>query len=243
MDKRIGDQYQQQTRYDRQKMTGGGLDWASRPAPFKKISDFESIVKLPDPGTQGGAPLYTILQSRRSRRNFSGEPIDLQTLAQVLWVTNGATAQMQDLLLRTAPSAGGLYPVETYVLVNRVQELAPGVYHLHLPEWSLYGLRIGDFGAALASAALGQSLVAQSAVTFCFTAMIERSKWKYKERGYRYMYLDAGHIGQNLSLGAESLGLGCCMIGAFFDEEINRLLFVDGTSETILYLGCVGNVE
>lgn len=189
---------------------------------------------------KGGAPLYDVLQTRRSHRNFDREPISLAVLSQMVWAAQGATAQIQHMLLRTAPSAGALYPVETYLVVNRITELAAGVYHFYLPDWNLHAVRTGDFGEQLASAALGQNLVAQCAVVFCFTSVIERSKWKYGERGYRYMYLDAGHIGQNLALAAQAQGLACCMIGAFFDDEINALLGVDGESETILYLGCVG---
>ena len=147
------------------------------------------------------------------------------------------------MLLRTAPSAGGRYPVETYVVANRVEGVEPGAYHLFLPEWKIEAIRLGDFGPHLASAALGQKMAAECAAAFLFTSVVQRNKWKYKERGYRYMYLDAGHIGQNLSLGAESLYLGCCMVGAFFDDEINQLLAVDGEAETILYFGCVGPVE
>jgi SagB-type dehydrogenase family enzyme len=72
--------------------------------------------------------------------------------------------------------------------------------------------------------------------------VVERTKWKYRERGYRYIYLDAGHIGQNLYLAAASLGLGCCTIGAFYDDEVNQLIGVDGQQETVVYLGAVGRV-
>jgi len=77
---------------------------------------------------------------------------------------------------------------------------------------------------------------------FIWTAVVQRSKWKYKERGYRYIYLDGGHIGQNLYLAATALELGCCTIGALFDEEVNELIGVDGTEETVVYMGAVGKV-
>jgi SagB-type dehydrogenase family enzyme len=92
----------------------------------------------------------------------------------------------------------------------------------------------------MARAALGQEIVADAQVTFIWSAVLARGKWKYRERAYRYIYIDAGHIGQNLYLAAEALGLGVCTIGAFFDDDANRIIDVDGTEETIIYMGCVG---
>ncbi len=83
----------------------------------------------------------------------------------------------------------------------------------------------------------------EAAVVFVWTAVVERTKWKYRERGYRYLYLDAGHIGQNLYLAAASLRLGCCTIGAFYDDEVNQLIGVDGKEETAIYLGAVGHIH
>jgi len=87
---------------------------------------------------------------------------------------------------------------------------------------------------------LGQQLVSDAQVTFIWSAVMERSTWKYRERAYRYIYIDAGHIGQNLYLAAEALGLGACTIGAFLDDDINQMIEIDGVSETVIYLGCVG---
>ncbi len=84
-------------------------------------------------------------------------------------------------------------------------------------------------------------MVGESAAAFIWTAIPGRSKWKYHERAYRYIYLDAGHIGQNLYLAATALGLGCCTIGAFFDGEVNDIIGIDGSKETAVYLGAVGN--
>jgi SagB-type dehydrogenase family enzyme len=86
-------------------------------------------------------------------------------------------------------------------------------------------------------------MVSDGAATFVWTAVIPRTKWKYRQRCYRYIYLDAGHIGENLYLAAEAMGLGCCTVGAFFDEEVNRIIGVDGSQETVIYLGVVGRVS
>jgi SagB-type dehydrogenase family enzyme len=80
-------------------------------------------------------------------------------------------------------------------------------------------------------------------VVLIWTAVFERSKWKYAQRAYRYVYLDAGHIAQNLALSATSIGLGSCQVGAFFDDEINQILGIDGTEESVIYLGVVGHLR
>jgi SagB-type dehydrogenase family enzyme len=103
-------------------------------------------------------------------------------------------------------------------------------------------LEEGDLGSRAAAAALDQPMAEQAAVVFIWTAVVERAKWKYLERAYRYIYMDAGHIGQNLYLAATALGLGCCAIGALYDEEVNRLVGADGVNETAVYMACVGKV-
>jgi SagB-type dehydrogenase family enzyme len=95
----------------------------------------------------------------------------------------------------------------------------------------------------LASAAFNQDLIARCGVTFVWTAVIPRTKWKYRKRCYRYTCLDAGHIGKNLYLAAEDLGLGYCTIGAFYDEQINQLIGLDGIEETTIYLGGMGQIS
>ena len=103
-------------------------------------------------------------------------------------------------------------------------------------------MRAGDFGAAAAQAALGQPMLADAGVVFVWTTVAARNKSKYAERGYRYMYLDAGHIGAHVSLAADALGLGSCAVGALFDDEGNDLLGVDGVGETVVYMTSVGRV-
>jgi SagB-type dehydrogenase family enzyme len=102
-------------------------------------------------------------------------------------------------------------------------------------------VKAGDFAEKIAHAALEQKIFTEAAVTLIWTAVFERSKWKYAQRAYRYVYLDAGHIAQNLALAATSIGLGSCQIGAFFDDEINQILEVDGTEESAIYLSVVGH--
>ena len=189
---------------------------------------------------KGGRPLWEVLQRRRSRRDFVEDSLAWDALSQLLWAVQGVTGVGGDTLFRTAPSAGGLFPIETYLVINRVESLKSGLYHLFLPEWELELLSSGSLGKALAEAALGQEIMASAAVDFVWTAVIPRSAWKYDQRAYRYIYLDAGHVCQNLYLACEALGLGCCAVGAFFDEDVNHLLGVDGENETVVYMAAAG---
>ncbi len=109
-----------------------------------------------------------------------------------------------------------------------------------MAERELELIKSGKFGTELAEAALGQSMLAKGNVVFIWTAIFERSKWKYKQRAFRYVFLDVGHIGQNLALAAEGVGLGSCQVAAFYDDEVNQLLEIDGKNESVLYLSVVG---
>jgi SagB-type dehydrogenase family enzyme len=173
---------------------------------------------------------------------YKGEPITAQQLSQLLWATQGTTRQIREHQFRAAPSAGALYPIETYLAVNSVEDLSPGLYHYDALDAVLQLLNEGAQGPRAASAALDQGMAETAAVVFIWTAIPQRSRWKYLERAYRYIYLDAGHIAQNLYLAATGLGLGCCGIGALYDEEVNDLVGVDGTTETVVYMCTVGKL-
>jgi SagB-type dehydrogenase family enzyme len=159
-----------------------------------------------------------------------------------VWATQGVTLASPPYLLRTAPSAGALYPVETYLAVHRVSGVDPGIWHLHLPDFALELLNSGDFRRDLVQACLSQQFLGAAAVVFIWTGILNRAMSKYRERAIRYLLLDAGHICQNLMLAATALGLGCCPVGAFFDEEVEQLTQVDGKEEVALYLAAVGAV-
>lgn len=239
----IGDKYQQETKYIRDRMHNGWLDWDAKPPTFKQYPDALKKIPLPEPSLSRSNELWEVLKKRRSVRDYSLKPISIEELVQLIWATQGITAIYGRHYLRTAPSAGALYPIETYLIVNRVVPLSPGIYHLYLPHWSLEMLEKGDYSYEISRAALGQEMAKLASVVFIWTAVVERAKWKYNQRAYRYIYLDAGHIAQNLYLAATNLGLGCCTIGAFFDDEVNQLLKVDGTEETAIYLACIGAIE
>jgi len=244
--KDIGDRFQLETKYQRGKLPRHFLDRDNKPKLYKDYENPIDVISIPEPDFNNEAKLMEILASRRSRRNYDlQKPLDLKVLSTLLWATQGATekldTQFGHLFLRTAPSAGALYPIETYLNVRLVAGLEPGIYHFRPHYFDLELLKKGDYSEEFSLAALNQKMVRSAQVTFVWTAVVERSKWKYLQRAYRYIYLDCGHIGQNLYLAAEALQLGCCTIGAIFDEEANKLIDdVDGINETVVYMATVG---
>ena len=234
-----GDRFQQELKYQRGRLPAWDFDWASKPESYKQ---YPSVPKIPldPPQREGGAPLWDVLMDRRSVRHFKVEPMTKSELSQLLWAAQGITKVFNSAELRTAPSAGALYPVETYLVVNSVKDIEPGVYHYAVDKHELDQLRVGDFRQQVAQAALDQEMAYRANVVFIWTAVFERSKWKYKQRAYRYIYLDAGHIAQNVALAAVALDFGSCQIGALYDDEVNALISVDGVDESVVYMTVVG---
>ena len=236
----IGQAFHQNTKHTLLNVLGSVLKWESQPPLYKKYPKAKKI-KLPKPGYEG-LSLEETLRARRSIRDYTDKLLSLNALSQLLFAAQGVTDQDGDLMLRTAPSAGALYPIEVYVVVNNIAELARGVYHYAIPDHSLELIRKGDFRKKMIRCALDQEMAGESDVTFILTALFQRTTWKYAERGYRYAYIEAGHIGQNIALQATSLGLGSVSIGAFFDDDINELIGIDGELEATLYLYAVGTL-
>jgi SagB-type dehydrogenase family enzyme len=168
-----------------------------------------------------GQSLEKLLQQRRSIREFGKVPVNLAILGQLLWAAQGISHPQG---LRTAPSAGALYPLELYVVAGEVEGLPSAVYH-YLPE----GHRLletvpGDRRQALARTALDQSWLSDAAVIVVFTAIYARTTCKYGDRGVRYVHMEVGHAAQNLFLQAEAETLGSVVVGAFQDDEVSKVL-------------------
>jgi len=234
-----GDKFQQETKYDPASIRSHSVDWSSQPPLYKRYPDAKKI-KLPAPETKEKMTLDQTLKLRKSIRRYSNEPLELNQLSYLLWASTGIQRTESGYEFRTAPSAGALYPIETYIIVNNVTDLDNGLYHYDIKNHRLEQLHLDDLGGKLSAAALGQHFCATAPVVFLWSAIFQRSKFKYRQRAYRYIYLDAGHIAENLALAAVSLGLGTCQIGAFLDEPVNQILNLDGVEESILYLSAVG---
>jgi SagB-type dehydrogenase family enzyme len=235
----IGDNFQKQTKFQRDKMSGKGLDWSVKPELYKEYPE-SHIIELPEVHPLTDTSLYEAIKNRKSIRSFKNKEISKEILSYLLWSSTGISRKKQDFEFRTAPSAGALYPIETYLLINNVEDVKPGIYHYSNKNHNLELLKEGDYAVEIAEAALGQKMCADSSVVFIWTAIFQRMKWKYRQRAYRYIYLDAGHIAENLALSATSLELGSCQLGALYDDELNEIIGVDGTDESVIYMSAVG---
>lgn len=238
----IGPQYQEATKYVRGRPVPQAPAWAAPPPPHKTYEDYLEFVELPEPAREDGPGLWEMVQQRRSERRFTGEPMSLDELSQLLWATCGLTGDNEEIGLRAVGSAGALYPNETYVVAQGVDGAAQGVYHYDVRGHALGMLADGDFSEELAQACLGQTWMQRAGAVFIWGAVVARCAWKYQNRAYRYLYLDAGHLGAQLQLVAVALGLGSCNVGAFFDDEIANLVGLDSRAEVVTYLTAVGRV-
>jgi len=234
-----GDKFQQRTKYDPVSIRSHSVNWSSQPPLYKQYPDVKKI-KLPSPDIKQPMTLDRTLKLRKSTRRYANKPLALNQLSYLLWASTGIQRTKSGYEFRTAPSAGALYPIETYIITNNVTDLDNGLYHYDIKNHQLEQLHLADLGGKLSAAALGQHFCATAAVVFLWSAIFQRSKFKYHQRAYRYIYLDAGHIAENLALAAVSLGLGTCQIGAFLDEPVNQILNLEGFEESILYLSTVG---
>jgi SagB-type dehydrogenase family enzyme len=254
-----GRMFQEETSYQRSSMEEHELNWQSKP-PTYKFHSYAPVISLPVPALrpdeESALDLWTCVGRRRSVRSFGATPISLLELSRLLWASAGITTSYitphGQEFYRAAPTAGALYPIETYVVVSKVEDLEPGLYHYRVAgldvlerpmvegSHALEQLKTGDLRTEVAAAALDQPFCGKAGAVFLWTAVFARSVWKYRERAYRYFYLDAGHMAAHLSLAAVAEGLGSCPVAAFYDDEINALLGIDGESEGIVYMTAVG---
>ena len=193
-------------------------------------------ISLPEPRLDGDVSLEQTLLERRSTRSYTGEPVTLQEISQLLWAAQGITNAAG---FRTAPSAGALYPLELYVVAGDVTGLEPGVYHYLPKQHELVQLVEGDIRTELSDIALSQTCVKDGAISVVMTAIYERTTGKYGDRGIRYVHIEVGHAAQNLCLQATALGLGLVTVGAFHGEDVVELLNLPDDEEP-LYIIPVG---
>jgi len=239
----IGIEFMRLTKYEN---LDPSLQSQGVPRPPLQLPLEEGSVTLPLPEGKSlpleKMDLADLIERRETRRKYSEEPISLQELAFLLWGTQGVKSYSdKQLTRRTVPSAGARHPFETFLLVNRVQGLEHGLYrYLALDHQVAHLNAPADIRDQLTEACLKQEHVRTSAVTFAWVAVAIRSVWRYSQRAYRYMHLDAGHVCQNLYLLAEAIGCGVCGIAAFNDDLVNQALQLDGVEQFAIYLASLG---
>ena len=213
-----------------------GCDQTSPVQPESPEQGEQLTVMLPEPRYESDVSIEESILSRRSTRSYSGEPLTLQEVSQLLWAAQGTTDPRG---YRTAPSAGALYPLEIYMVVANVEELTPGIYRYLPDKHQLRQIIEGNIRGDLAAAALGQGSVRSGAAVFVITAVYERTTQKYGDRGIRYIHIEVGHAAQNLCLQATAMDLGLVTVGAFDDEAVAGVLQLS-EDEIPLYVIPVG---
>jgi SagB-type dehydrogenase family enzyme len=182
----------------------------------------EKAITLPKPSYKGQVSLEEAVLKRKSTRAFSRRSVTSSQLSQVLWACQGITREYY----RTVPSAGATYPLEVFVLVGEdgVESVDEGIYRYVPKIHSLIHHLPGDLRRGLCSACLGQGFIRSTPLSFVVCAEYSRTTAGYGDRGVRYVHMEVGHLGQNLALQGEALGLCSVMVGAFHDEEVSGVL-------------------
>lgn len=241
----LGLSYHQWSQLSYQQALKSLLPWGDQPAPYKSYPNSEPVPLPPPTGATEVSLAKAVSRSECLRQRYPALSTGLHrrppvpvNLSRLLYWAQGLTAGER----RAVPSAGALYPLEVYVIAHQVEGLPPGIYHYAVRGHGLERLRQGDFRGAVVAAGLGQGFLGQASACLAISAIWQRTAWKYRERTYRYVLMEAGHLGQNVYLGATALGLGACAVGAFLDGELNELLGLDGQEEAALYLVAIGSI-
>jgi len=239
MNSTIGQEFLEQTKYEN--MSPTAQKRGVEPPPLEQPGVSTERIPLPEP-LLNSYDLGTAIAQRQTYRKYAETPLSMEELSALLWSTQGVRRVVGDqATFRTVPSAGARHAFETILLINRCGDLKPGLYHYHAiaHEISLISLS-NTITSDVREACLNQKSIEQSAVTFIWVAVAERMVWRYGERGYRYMFLDAGHVCQNLYLAAETMDCGVCAVAAFNDDMMNEVLRLDGKHEFVIYIAPVG---
>jgi SagB-type dehydrogenase family enzyme len=193
-------------------------------------------MKLPQPKKEGTVSVEQAIQQRRTVRAFAAKSLELDQLSQLLWSAQGVTGGRG--FKRAAPSAGALYPMDLYAAIGpqSVRLMEAGVYHYDPAGHRLARIGDRDMRSDIARAALFQMWMAEAPLNFVITAAYHRVSGKYGERGVQYAMIEAGHVGQNLFLQAEALGLKAGIVGAFHDSRLAEVLVLPDRHDPLLIM-------
>lgn len=219
-----------------------GIDPPPIEKPYPKDAKLIDLIGCDQFGTMGEIALKTAIHNRESRRSYSAQPLSIDELSFLLWATQGIKQKLDEgHALRTVPSAGCRHALETYLCVLNVRGLDQGIYrYLPLEHKLLYEFTEDNLDKKICQAVLGQSYPKTAAVTFIWTAIPYRMEWRYDIAAHKVIAIDAGHVCQNLYLACEAIDAGTCAMAAYDQEEIDKLLRVDGQNEFTIYLAAVG---
>lgn len=246
MNEDTGRQFLEKTRYRNLSPSAQQLGAPQPPLETEETTGQE-VISLPDPDFSSIAHfgLVQAINERKSIRKYTSDPLTLEELSLLLWCTQGVKSLIAGhATFRTVPSAGARHALDTYLLVNRISDLPKGLYRFQAIDHRLISVCSNDELASLiVQGALGQEMIRSAAICFIWVAVTERMNWRYSERGYRYLFLDAGHVCQNLYLSAQAIHAGVCAIAAFDDDQMNEIVGVDGYDEFVIYMASVGKTQ
>lgn len=217
----------------------------SQPPLEKPYDPSQPVFDLPQVSGEilGQRDLYTCLRERRSLRRYGDGDMNLHQLSFLLWATQGVdkvVGKENKTTFRPVPSGGARHPLETYMVINRVEGLERGIYRYLPLEHKLLLISKGDYSDELVEAVHGQSFLSGSAVVFIWSAIPYRSEWRYDIAAHKMILLDAGHVCQNLYLACEAIGYGTCVVADFVQDKLDQFIGVDGKEEFALYVAPVG---
>ncbi|MCK9245741.1 MAG: SagB/ThcOx family dehydrogenase [Anaerolineaceae bacterium] len=216
------------------------------PQYLDQVSDESSLISLPDIADFQPqiSDLIEVIEKRRSVRRYDETAITTtRELSYLLKYTQGVRQvdEKRDLTIRFVPSAGSRHAFETYLLIQRVEGIVPGLYRYVAQRHALQTVDLSaEVILKLHESVLRQKQVITSAITFFWVADVYRTSWRYSTRAYRYIHLDAGHVCQNLYLCAESIDHAVCAIAAFDDHQANHVLGLDEVERILVYVASVG---
>jgi SagB-type dehydrogenase family enzyme len=244
MKENIGKEFMQRTQHAYLSLPGekSGIAQPSLEIPIPENARHIPLSKPPFPHIPE-IDLFSAIQERRSVREYTKQPINLEELSFLLWTTQGVQ-EISDrpATMRPVPSAGARHALETFVLLNNVKSMEKGVYRYAALENVLLEVThdSGKIEGIAKACRSSQPICEASAAMFIWVAVAERMTWRYSERGYRFLHLDAGHVCQNLYLAAGAINCGACAIGGYNDLQINEILDLDGDDLFVIYLAAVG---
>ena len=205
---------------------------------FLSSDTMAAEITLPSPSYKGTVSVEEALKARRTHRSFQPRPLTLKQFSQILWGAYGVTSQRYGSFLKTAPSAGALYPLDIYGVVGQggVETLAPGIYHFRPENHAVELVKQGDLRAEVAGNALQQMWMARAPLLLVITGEYNRSSIKYGPRGVTYTHIEAGHVGQNVFLQAEAIGLKAGIVGAFNNRSVVTTMGVPPNQDPLLIM-------
>jgi SagB-type dehydrogenase family enzyme len=196
----------------------------------------EQKMNLSKPSLKGSVSVEEAIKHRRTIRSYRVKPLTLEQLSQIFWAAQGITEDRG--YKRAAPSGGALYPMDIYAVVGDscVEGLGAGIYHYDPRKHAALSIMEGDLRKDVARSSLSQMWMAEAPINLVITAEYSRITSKYGARGERYAMIEAGHIGQNIFLQAEALGLRAGIVGAFHDKDVNRIMKINRSHEPLLIM-------